>query len=178
MRVPSGRTCSVHPNIQKEEFSIAYVRAVAAVAGFSVSDQERAVDDDGIDISIKSSGAKGTSRRPSVDVQLKCTAIKMPDVDPIPYRLRVKNYDDLRKDVITPRILVVLFVPSDNPDEWLDQSIERMILSRCAFWVSLKGSAESTSTKDSKQTNHLPREQQFTEEQLVSIMLKAQDGVS
>ena len=53
---------------QKEQFSHAYVRAVAAVAGFAVAKPE--VDDDSVDLSIKS---KLHSVRPQVDVQLKCS---------------------------------------------------------------------------------------------------------
>ncbi|MEZ2225342.1 MAG: hypothetical protein ACBR50_03540 [Microcoleus sp.] len=45
-------------NQQKELFSKAYVRAVAAVAGFSVNQLE--VDDDSIDLHIVGRGGGGT----------------------------------------------------------------------------------------------------------------------
>lgn len=44
-------------NQQKELFSEAYVRAVAAVGGFSVSQPE--VDDDSIDLKIVARGGEG-----------------------------------------------------------------------------------------------------------------------
>ncbi|MEO5365718.1 MAG: hypothetical protein H7831_05085 [Magnetococcus sp. WYHC-3] len=49
-------------NVQKEHFSEAYVRAVAAVAGYSVS--RPGVDDDSVDLTISAPGGNGTLRAP------------------------------------------------------------------------------------------------------------------
>ncbi len=57
---------------RKQQFSIAYVRAIVSVAGFVV--YEYAVDDDSIDIGIAAKGLMGTVRSPKLDIQLKCTS--------------------------------------------------------------------------------------------------------
>jgi hypothetical protein len=87
-------------NQQKEQFSRAYVRAIAAAAGFDV--YTPGVDDDSIDLGIAAS-AKRSRRRPRLELQLKCMARKVTDVMRFP--LGLKNYNDLRRDCWVPRIL-------------------------------------------------------------------------
>jgi hypothetical protein len=55
-------------NARKEQFSNAFLFAVAAVAGCSVA--KPSVDNDSIDWTI----SNRLPRRPKLDVQLKCTA--------------------------------------------------------------------------------------------------------
>ena len=55
-------------NDQKEEFSIAYVNAVASVAGCSTTRSTRLVDNSGIDMTIRSSNVLGRFSHPSLDV--------------------------------------------------------------------------------------------------------------
>src|SRR4051812_4894837 len=94
-------------NNQKEQFSIAYIRALAAVLGLKVTREE--VDDDSVDVTLLRTG--GTA--PKLDIQLKCSgAIQKMELD-FPFRLTIKNYDDLRRRTMVPRILVVLEVPTD-----------------------------------------------------------------
>ena len=57
---------------RKEQFSIAYVRAVASAAGFSVSTPE--VDDDSVDLTLSGRIVEGVGSRPKIDLQLKCTS--------------------------------------------------------------------------------------------------------
>jgi len=59
-------------NTQKEQFSIAYVRAVAAVAGVKILRAE--VDDDSIDIGFERSGGCAAK----LDLQLKCRPLPQP----------------------------------------------------------------------------------------------------
>lgn len=58
---------------QQEEFSHAYVHAVATVAGFGVTRAPRVVDNNGIDLTIAAVGDRLQPRKPRLDVQLKCT---------------------------------------------------------------------------------------------------------
>ena len=99
-------------NLQKEQFSIAYVHAVCSAAGFSCT--KPTVDDHSIDLDIKSSD------RPykMLSVQLKATANSDYVKDGyIHYPLPIKNYNDLRGDDVTiPRYLVCLLLPSDDPN--------------------------------------------------------------
>ena len=57
---------------QKQEFSKAYVKAIAAAAGYAT--QEPTVDDDSVDLGVVARGGGGTVRSPRLDLQLKCTA--------------------------------------------------------------------------------------------------------
>ena len=57
---------------QMEQFNIAYIRSLAAHAGFKVSSCE--VDDDSIDITIEGTGfSSSLYRNPKIDIQLKST---------------------------------------------------------------------------------------------------------
>ena len=55
----------------KEYYSKAYIRAVAAAAGYAVDQPE--FDKDSRDLVVHASGASGTLQRPALDVQAKCT---------------------------------------------------------------------------------------------------------
>lgn len=62
------------------------------------------------------------------------------------YPLPVKNYNDLRKSTLyVPRILIVVHVPSD-PAEWIVSDPDKMVVKRCAYWVSLAGAEAITNT--------------------------------
>ena len=75
-----------------EEFSLAYVHAVAAAAGFGL--EHRRIDVDSVDVSIQDYG----SVRSQIDIQSKCTALdEFGSGETIPFRLKAKNYDDLRQ---------------------------------------------------------------------------------
>ena len=104
---------------QKEHFSYAYARAVAATAAVSVATPE--VDDDSVDL-ILSQKATGTAfRSPRLEVQVKCAEEGAVTVSAthIHFPLKLKNYDELRPDdVLVPRILLVVLVPA-TLGQWL-----------------------------------------------------------
>ncbi|WP_293133746.1 DUF4365 domain-containing protein [Microcoleus sp. bin38.metabat.b11b12b14.051] len=152
-------------NQQKELFSKAYVRAVAAVAGFSVSQPE--VDDDSIDLKIVARGGEGVVFSPELNLQLKCTSRDVLDGQFIRYPVRIKNYRDLIINSQVPRLLVVVLVP-ENLENWLQQSEDEMCMRYCAYWVSLRGQPERLNTANV--TVELSRSNQFTVEALKSIM--------
>lgn len=105
-------------NDQKELFSIAYVRAIAAVAACNHSKPE--LDRESIDLHITGFDATGIPIQ--LDVQLKCTADNTYKSNTsISYDLKQKNYNDLCAVVSVPRILIVMIVPDDLGD-WLEQS--------------------------------------------------------
>ena len=60
------------PESQKEQFNNAYLRAITAVAGYTLYKPE--LDDDSIDWGICARGANKTPRAPRMELQLKCTA--------------------------------------------------------------------------------------------------------
>ena len=157
---------------RKEQFSIAYLHAVASVAGYRTAAPN--VDDDSIDWCLKARGAYGRRRSPQLDLQLKCTERLLNRNGSFAYSLSEKNYNDLRgDDVHVPRILVVVFVPVDI-DSWLDQSEERLLMKHCAFWVSLRDAPEKANS--TSVTVRLSRANLFTVDALESMMLRIGDG--
>jgi hypothetical protein len=158
-------------NQQKELFSQAYVRAVAAVAGFSVDRLE--LDFNSIDLQITAGSGEESVSFPELKLQLKCTSRDVIDGDRIRFALKVKNYNDLRKNVLVPRILVVVLVP-DCLEDWLQQSEAEMCMRNCAYWMSLRGMPETQNT--ATVTVALPRSNQFTVQALKSMIQRISEG--
>lgn len=159
-------------DMQKEQFSRAYVQAVAACAGFAWSIPS--VDDDSVDMSLHQTGGGGTVRSPKVELQLKCEAAPSPTEDGFSRSIKLKNYDDLRDaTVLVPRILVVVLVP-DQITDWLGHSEAELAIRRCGYWVSLRGWPASANATG--QTVQIPRAQTFTVQSLQGIMQRIGQG--
>lgn len=155
-----------------EQFSVAYVRAVAATAGYSTYIPEP--DDDSVDLGLAARGGGGTTRSPRLEMQLKCTYCGVLDDAEIKYPLKIKNYEDLRPDnVLVPRILVVVIVP-EALDGWLAHSEDSLSLHNCGYWMSLRGLGETVNTHS--KTVALPRAQQYTVKQVQQIMSRIAGG--
>src|SRR5262245_53491513 len=102
---------------QQEQFSIAWVHSIASAAGYAVEGVR--VDIDCVDVTITQFGKwNDYPQIEGLKVQLKCTYSHTPKEDGIHYPLKIKNYDDLRRKCLNPRILVVLHVP-ETVDEWI-----------------------------------------------------------
>ena len=84
-------------NLQKEEFSYAYIYAVASSAGYSFQKSSRSQDVSGIDISITSSVSDDTLYESQLDLQVKSTSLNIVNEETIRYPLKLKNYNELRK---------------------------------------------------------------------------------
>lgn len=156
-------------NHKKEQLSIAYIRAIAAAAGFSCTKPD--VDDDSVDIMISCSGTFGDNalmRSPRIEVQAKATAAELrPDSESIKFSLPVKNYEDLKGITLVPRILVVMLVPEDV-ETWIEQNENHMLVRRCAYWVSLQGQSDTENV--SSITIDIPRNQIFNVTSIQSLM--------
>ena len=154
---------------RKEMLSIAYVRAVAAQAGYAVSPGP-CPDRDSVDLKVHAGGAM----HPSIDLQLKATTtLPGPQDGRFPFRLKIKNYDDLRDRTLVPRLLVVLSLPG-NEDDWLEVTPERLAPRRCAYWMTLRGFAERTNTESV--TVHIPETNIFDTRQLSQLIEKVRAG--
>ena len=152
----------MHLTARQEEYSKSVVFAIAACAGCAVS--LRTVDDDSIDLTLCS---KSLGRRPSLDVQLKCTGQDVRGNTELAFRLSRKNYDDLRlADTLVPRILIVVFVP-ESIETWIEITEDRMLLRHCGYWYSLYGAAPVDSATV---TVHIPRANLFDPETLSGMM--------
>ncbi len=97
-------------NHKKERFSLAYISAVAARTGFDLV--EPRVDVDSIDGTLISH----TGRRPRIEFQAKATARDVVGAEAVTFPLPVKNYDDLRAEVIIPRLLILVVLPEREED--------------------------------------------------------------
>jgi hypothetical protein len=158
-------------NQQKEQFSITYIRAIAAVAGYSLYRPE--VDNDSVDLGIVSRGGTGKILSPRLELQLKCTARDISNENYIKYPLNLKNYNDLKINALVPRILVVVLVPEKIAD-WIKQTEDELCLRYCAYWVSLRGITDTENT--TSVTIEIPRSNQFTPLSLQAIIERISFG--
>lgn len=120
------------PEQQKEELSKAYIHAVAARCGFAVGHWSQ--DHGGVDTTIGAGGAPapGGLSRPKIDIQLKCTSrTDVLKVDHLVWTLDRAHYDGLRARSHQPHLLVVLMLP-EREEEWVEHTLDRLILRRCA----------------------------------------------
>ncbi len=157
---------------QQEEFSLAYIRAVATVAGYHTTRLD--YDQDSVDLNIAAVGPRKTRRSPKLDLQAKCTYQDVIGPDTVDFALSLKNYNDLREvELMVPRILVVVLVPPEIAD-WLTQTEAELAIRRCGYWVSLLGRPETSNT--ATVTINIPRVQLFSPAVLQGIMARVDMG--
>lgn len=153
---------------RKEALSRAYVQAVAARASYTTAAYD--FDRHGVDLRIQAGG----SIMPALEVQLKATTgLPVPSNDVYRYALERKNYRNLISDSQTPRILVVLDLPTSQQD-WLTISAEALTLKRCAYWLHLHGHPPSTNV--ATVTVSIPVDNQFDVAALEGLMEQSQRG--
>ncbi len=153
----------------QEQFSKAFIMAVASAAGCSAA--EPSPDSDSIDWTLS---CRLAPRRPKLDLQVKSTAGATDAEASIAYKLRRKNYDELiPEDLLAPRLLVLVLVPAD-PLGWLSASPDALLLRHCAYWVSLRGQAPTTN--ESSVTIRVPRANLFDVAALTGLMQAINEG--
>ncbi|MGF1525256.1 MAG: DUF4365 domain-containing protein [Candidatus Competibacterales bacterium] len=156
------------PNDKKERFSLAYIQAIAAHAGFDVAEPK--LDRESIDGTLISH----TGRRPRIDFQVKATARPLMRSDQLAFPLSLKNYNDLRSDCLVPRILIIVLVPENEMQWLLHNQEEELILRHCGYWLSL-ANAKATDNNTTV-TVHIPRSQIFDGHSLARLMHNANEG--
>ena len=153
---------------QEEALSRAYAHAVAARAGYvtAVYDMDR----DGVDLRIQAGG----EMRPALELQLKAT-INLGESSERYFRfpLKHRNYEFLRIETQTPRLLVVLDLPRDK-HEWMTITENDLVLRRRAYWLSLKG-YEETGNRSSV-TVRIPSDNLFDVDGLRGLMEQSRKG--
>jgi len=160
-------------NSQKEEFSYAYINAIATIAGYVCEVKRRGMDNAGIDLTVEVPGEIVSCLSPKFDAQVKCTSQECIYGDFIHFDLRVKNYERLIHPAsYVSQILIIVLVPKDV-DKWI--KINRVdeiltLFSASAYWISLKGK-EKTTNKE-KITVKIPLINRFSPEVLKEIMRK------
>ncbi|MBW4667355.1 MAG: DUF4365 domain-containing protein [Cyanomargarita calcarea GSE-NOS-MK-12-04C] len=159
-------------NLQKEEFSYAYIYTVTSAAGYSFQKSSRILDVGGIDATITGIVSDDTLYQPQLDLQIKSTSLDIQSEEVIRYPLKIKNYNELRKEkTVAPRILVVVLIP-ENQEEWINQSETELCMRRCAYWLTLRGQPQTTNTESI--TVYIPRENLFTVNALKTLMQQIQ----
>lgn len=150
----------------KEQFSVAYLTAIAAQAG--LNHNSPVIDEDSVDISLIGTGYLGLIRNPQIDIQLKCTSQNVIEGDKLKYDLKLKNYNDLRgENIANTRYLMILVVP-DHHDDWLVHGVDDMALQRSLYWTSLRFEPETNNT--SQVRIEIPTSQKVTTPTLLSLM--------
>jgi len=156
---------------RKEQLSVAYAYAVASAAGCSVKDVK--VDDDSVDMTIVSTLVGSALHAPELNIQLKATSRNIRRQHEVSFPLELKNYEDLRKKTLVPRILVVMLLPR-GPANWLKQAESHAEVSHCAYWKSLYGMPATRNS--STVTVKLLRSDILTPAALSSIMSTIANG--
>ena len=112
--------------------------------------------------------------RPAVDLQLKATAnLTESHNGHCRFALKRRNYDLLRIETQTPRLLVVLELPRDE-SRWMTITADELVLRRRAYWLNLKGCEESDN--QSSVTVSIPTENVFHVESLRALMEQSRRG--
>ena len=153
---------------QKEALSRVYVKAVAARAGYGTAHPDP--DRDSVDLQIRAGGAM----RPALDLQLKATVnLGEPHDGHLGFPLKLKNYNDLRMETQTPRLLVVLDLPKDE-NRWMTITADELVLRHRAYWLNLRGREEITNL--SSTTVRIPTGNVFDVENLRMLMKQSRKG--
>jgi len=161
----------------KENLSKTYIRAICSKAGYGIASDEQ---DYGSDMT-----AKDVLRRESgrfvysgfnLDIQIKSTCNCREDKKNIIYDVRNKNYNDLvsTDNNATQKILIVFIMPK-NPEDWLNQDTESLVLKKCAYWIYL-GGKQQVQDNESTTAVKIPKENVFSVEALNNIMSKIKSG--
>jgi hypothetical protein len=132
---------------RQDLYSIAYIRAIVAAAGFHFSNPEldRNSDDLHIELLVKDDFEP---IYPRLILQVKCSYAHNIGMDNyIHYPLPVRNYNHLIRTKIEPRILVVVHVPNPTSEPWVEIQNGHTIFRYKAYWVSLMGCPETPNGK-------------------------------
>jgi hypothetical protein len=165
----------MNTSIEKEQFSRAYIGAIASRLGINSAKPD--VDDDSVDLTLIGKGYENHFfQNPNIDIQLKCTANGNIHEGVLRFSLKKKNYNDLRIiNCCHPRYLFILLVPR-NIDEWLTLDSDHMILRNMCYYISLKG--YPVSENRNTVSIAIPIENRITCSTMMQIMEKAADGES
>jgi hypothetical protein len=157
-------------------YAEAYVRAVAAAAGFICTKPDL---DSGhkVDWLIAAAGDDETTREPKLDVQVKstvqarlATGASQFTFDRDLYAWAIKPQPLLYH----PRVVVLVQLP-DDPRAWMDQADEQLTVRHCAYWTSLRGHGALAETQGSVSVQ-FARDRKFDVAGLVALMAGIEGG--
>lgn len=160
-----------------EDLSIAYLSAIAAQA--SVDFDIIRHDEDSVDCMLKQVVHLDDGRkfRASLHVQLKSTASKnlySIGENVVTYKLKKKNYDDLRKLGTNEIILCLLVLPKESDKAWVECTDDELLLHGRMYWCSLRNKPDATQ-KD-RVPVELPKSQFLDSDTLASLIVQVAGG--
>jgi hypothetical protein len=150
---------------RKEQFSRAFLHALATKAGIVLADPKS--DRDSIDVALLA--LDDFPMRPRIEAQLKCTELEASGSE-LSYPLSLKNYNDLRLPTHVPRLLIVVMVPRSLED-WITLTPDEMTLRYRALYLSLLGRGEVPNEETVRV--RLPADNRLDPEVLRDLMGKA-----
>ena len=113
---------------QKEQFSKAYVLAVATQANTTIGEWN--IDKDGVDVTLRRRGRM-------VDLQLKCTRSPRVANGDYVFDLDVATYNKLTdQDRSSPAFLTLMIVPP-GVESWLIHKPEQLLMCCHGYWASM-----------------------------------------
>ncbi|MFC6090714.1 DUF4365 domain-containing protein [Saccharothrix lopnurensis] len=169
--VPDG---GLPDEARQEQFSLGFVRMVAAAAGFSIKSHE--TDYDGVDVTIAASAEYGTFYCAALEMQLKCTTRhSLLKDDHLSWQLERARFLKLTNPKrYLPAFIGVLLIPPDLTD-LLEMTEERMVSSCRMYWEYAGNLGSIADDRDSK-TLKLPRSNLFDVDGLKGIMQMIGEG--
>lgn len=155
---------------RQELYSMAYVQAIIAEAGFNISTPRFDRNSGDIYSEFVNDSADFIPNYQRLRIQIKCTYSHPPQTDGyIHYPLPVKNYTDLSIIDGEPRILVVVYVPRpDGTESWIQCMKEHTVFRYRAYWLSLMGRASTKNTANV--TVSVPTSNSFDIQSLTALM--------
>lgn len=157
---------------RQEEFSLAFLHAITASAGYSF--EYTRVDMDAIDVNIMQRiDGEQIPHFEMLRVQIKCTYSHRPNNGFISYPLKVDAYNKLRQRCTNPRILMVVYVP-ESIDSWIQINTDCLTLYHSAYWLSLLN--YPVTNNQETVTVKVPTSQKLTSVELSRIMTNLARG--
>lgn len=161
------------PELRQEALSRAYLEAVAAHAGVSVSYPRT---DFGIDATLSEIALRRGQYAESgtkFDIQLKSIGWDGDITTDFGYDLTVRAFEQLRQPVEVPRLLIVFVVPETLP-RWTELGTDWLAIRRRACRVSLRGLPAIPNKFTVRVT--VPAAQPFAAPQLLDLIARAKRG--
>ena len=152
----------------KELLSFAYMRAIAARAGFRVT--QPYPDRQHVDLQIDACGRLEPDGwgEAHLDFQVRArTTIPFAPDGEFAFQIERALYDNLRAEKRCVPLLLAVFIMPPDPDEWLTSSASELITRHCAYWCSLK---DAPPIDTDYHSIHINRANLLTTTSLTSLM--------
>ncbi len=160
----------------QEQLSRAYLQAIAAQAGLSLSRPDPDYGVDGSFHLVVQQGKRHVQSAKRLEFQLKASTRWQQEEAEIIYDLEAQTYNDLvernQSSAPDPCVLILLALPPQRED-WLRCSEESLQINGGCYWVFLKGSpTENAYTVRIR----IKREWQLTPDWVTKILIQANEG--